>query len=340
MSSNNPFAAQNPFAAGGFGGGYAQPQYHTGPAAAGAASAPGTGRGHGGGAPSGPLVYDVTEADFETAVLDRSMDVPVLLDCWAPWCGPCRSLGPILEKLAAAYGGRFVLAKLDTDQAPNIAGALRIRSIPLVMLFVGGQPVGQFVGAQPEGQIRAFLDKHLGPAEPQASPIDALREQAAAAATPEDAEALLIHGLRMDPRHPGLLLDLADRLSQRGALDDAERMLQQLPAEARDERAATIAKRIELARHRPEGDPRALAARILENPRDFEARYALGALHMHAGDWRAAFDALLKIVLRDKSTAEDGWRQKARRQLVEWFAVCPDAEAVSHGRRYLGMYLN
>ena len=90
--------------------------------------------------------FDVTEADFEAAVLERSMQVPVLLDCWAPWCGPCRSLGPVLEKLAQAYGGQFLLAKLNTDEAPQISAALQIRSIPLVVLFFGGRPVDQFTG--------------------------------------------------------------------------------------------------------------------------------------------------------------------------------------------------
>jgi thioredoxin len=115
-------------------------------------------------APGAPaLSFDVTEANFEAAVLERSLQVPVLLDCWAPWCGPCKSLGPVLEKLVQAYGGRFVLAKLDTDRAPQLSAALQIRSIPLVVLFVGGQMVDQFTGALPEGQLRAFLDKHLPP---------------------------------------------------------------------------------------------------------------------------------------------------------------------------------
>ena len=107
------------------------------------------------GLPGDALSFDVTEADFEHSVLERSLQVPVLLDCWAPWCGPCRALGPLLEKLARDYGGQFVLAKLDTDKAPQISAALRIRSIPLVVLFIGGQVVDQFTGALPEGQIRA-----------------------------------------------------------------------------------------------------------------------------------------------------------------------------------------
>jgi len=142
------------------------------------------------------LSFDVTEADFRQTVLERSLDVPVLLDCWAPWCGPCRNLKPILEKLVQDYGGRFVLAKLNTDEAPQISAALQIRSIPLVVLFVGGRPVDQFMGALPEGQVRAFLDKHIGE---QVSEVDALRAEAAEATDPQHAEMLLSEALRLEP---------------------------------------------------------------------------------------------------------------------------------------------
>jgi putative thioredoxin len=283
------------------------------------------------------LSYDVTEMDFEAAVLDRSLEVPVLLDCWAPWCGPCRALGPTLEKLVAAYGGRFVLAKLNTDEAPQIAAALRMRSIPLVVLFVGGRPVDQFVGALPEGQIRQFLDKHLP--EPQGSPTEQLREQAAAAATPEEAEGLLREALALDPDHPELPLDLADRLLARGEIAEAAAVLAGVPAAARGERHAALLKRVEMAQNRPPGDAAELAARIAANGRDFEARFQLAALQMFQADYAAAFDQLLEVVLRDKAEGRPD-RERARLQLIEWFGVCPDAEAVSRGRRYLGMYLN
>ncbi len=286
--------------------------------------------------PADALTFDVSEADFEAAVLERSLQVPVLLDCWAPWCGPCRSLGPVLEKLAREYGGQFVLAKLNTDAAPQVSAALRVRSIPLVMLFIGGQPVDQFVGALPEGQVRAFLDKHL---QPQASPVDELRAEAAKAEDAGQAEALLLEALALDPGHVEATLDLAERLIARNALDDAQSRLNGVATAERTERHAALVKRIELARHRPQGDARALAARIAANPRDFEARFALAALHAYAGDFHAAFDELLEVVMRDKAEGRPE-REKARAQLVEWFAVCPDAEAVSRGRRYLGMYLN
>jgi putative thioredoxin len=279
------------------------------------------------------LSFDVTEADFRQTVLERSLDVPVLLDCWAPWCGPCRNLKPILEKLAKEYGGRFVLAKLNTDEAPQISAALQIRSIPLVVLFVGGRPVDQFMGALPEGQVRAFLDKHIGE---QVNEVDALRAEAAESPDPQHAEMLLSEALRLEPDNAEVLLDLATRWIERDEFDGAEKLLAKLPADQGGDRRAALLKRIELARNRPAGDPAELAARIAANPKDFEARFALAALQVYAGDFNAAFDQLLEVVLRDKAE----WREKARLQLVEWFTLCTDSDAVSRGRRYLGMYLN
>ncbi|MBK9361540.1 MAG: tetratricopeptide repeat protein [Rubrivivax sp.] len=279
------------------------------------------------------LSFDVTDADFETAVIERSMQVPVLLDCWAPWCGPCKSLKPVLEKLVQAYGGQFVLAKLNSDECPGVAQALQLRSIPHVFLIKGGQLVDQFTGALPEGQVRAFLDKHV---KPQVSPVDELREQAASAPDGALAEALLRQALAMQPGHVEATLDLAERVIARGALDDAQALLDRVAEGSRNDRHAALAKRIELARNKPQGDPAALAARIAANAKDFEARFALAAIQVYEGDFNAAFDQLLEVVLRDKAD----WREKARAQLVEWFGVCGDAEAVSRGRRYLGMYLN
>lgn len=279
------------------------------------------------------LSFDVSDADFETAVIERSLQVPVLLDCWAPWCGPCKSLKPVLEKLVQDYGGQFVLAKLNSDECPGVAQALQLRSIPHVFLIKGGQLVDQFTGALPEGQVRAFLDKHL---KAPADPVDELREQAAAAPDAALAEALLRQALAMKPGHLEATLDLAERVIARGALDDAQALLDRVAEAARNDRHAALAKRIQLARNRPAGDATALAARIAANPKDFDARFALAAFRAWEGKFDAAFDELLEVVLRDKAE----WREKARLQLIEWFALCTDADAVSRGRRYLGMYLN
>ncbi|MBL8342219.1 MAG: tetratricopeptide repeat protein [Rubrivivax sp.] len=293
--------------------------------------------------PAGPaaaeLVFDVTEADFEALVLERSLDVPVLLDCWAPWCGPCRSLGPVLERVVQSLGGRVLLAKINTDEAPTISAALGIRSIPLVVLFAGGRPVDKFVGALPEGQIRQFLDKHLGKLPGGASPVDELRlaaAQADEAGQPDEAEALLQEVLAVEPRHAATLMDLAERHIARAELDAAQPLLDAVAAEARGDRHPALSKRIELARNRPAGNAAEFRARIAANPKDFEARFGLAALQVYEGDFSAAFDQLLEVVLRDKGEH----RERARTQLVEWFGACGDAEAVNRGRRYLGMYLN
>ena len=258
------------------------------------------------------LSYDVTDADFEAAVLERSLDVPVLLDCWAPWCGPCRALGPLLDKLVQAYGGRFVLAKLNTDESPQVAQAMGIRSIPQVTLFIGGRPVDQFMGALPEGQVRAFLDRHLGP--------DTI-----------DAEATQVGASELDP------LDEAAALIADGDLAAAQALLDSLPADTRSPRHQQLQAQLKLmTAAAPPGNEAELVQRIAANKKDFDARFQLAALQVHRGDFQAAFEQLLEVVLRDKGEA----REKARLQLVEWFEACPDPEVVSQGRRYLGMYLN
>ena len=322
----NPFAAHNPYAS----GPGTQAAYTTtpvAPAAMAAASPMGS---------AADWVYDVTEADIQTRVLERSMQVPVLLDCWAPWCGPCKSLGPMLERITEAYGGAFELAKINTDEAPNISAALRIRSIPLVVLFIGGKPVDQFTGALPEGQIRAFLDKHL---QPPGDPMEEIRAEAAAA-EPEVAESLLQEALGMVPGHPDATADLAERWLARGApLPEVTALLDAVPAEARGDRDASLRKRLQILGNRPAGDPKTLAARIEINGKDFDARFALAALQVFEGQFAAAFDNLLEVVLRDKAEGKPD-RERARKQLIDWFDACPDAEAVSRGRRYLGMYLN
>jgi putative thioredoxin len=247
----------------------------------------------------------------------------------------------VLEKVVNSLKGAVVLAKLNSDDNPELAAALRLRSIPQVFLLKGGRVVDQFTGALPEGQVREFLSRHLGADAPGAEgaeapdPIALLREEAKAA-TDQEAIHLLREGLAYEPGHLEMTLDLAERLINLGEHEAAAQALDGVKPDARNERHATLVRRIELAKNRPQGDPKALAARIAANARDFEARFALAAIQASDGDFKNAFDQLLEVVLRDKGE----WREKARLQLVEWFALCGDAEVVSQGRRYLGMYLN
>lgn len=280
--------------------------------------------------PASAYSIDVTDADFETTVLQRSLDVPVLLDCWAAWCGPCRSLKPVLEKLAEAYQGRFVLAKLDTDANPQVAALLGLRSIPLVVLFKDGQPVDQFMGALPEGQVRAFLDAHLKPptAAEQA-------RRAALQAAPDEAEPLLRRALELAPDDAELLTALAERL-EASRPDEARALVEGIPEPLRDDAQRALLARLDLAAQRPTGDETALRARLAADARDHPARFDLAALLAHRGDFAAAFDELLEVVLRDKGEQ----REAARARMVEWFGLCRDAAVVDRARRRLSMYLN
>jgi putative thioredoxin len=258
-------------------------------------------------APAGELSFDVLDADFEARVIERSFQVPVLLDCWAPWCGPCKQLKPLLEKLVQAYEGRFVLAKLNSDECPQIAGLLGLRSIPHVLLFKDGRPVDQFTGALPESRIRAFLDAHVQPPSPARQLWrDALAE-------PDHARAveLLTNAQALDPQEPGIARALAERQAALKAQQDFEAL-------------------------RPAGDPAALRARLDANPKDHAARFDLAALLAHDGDFAAAFEQLLEVVLRDKAEH----REAARARMVEWFGLCPDPAVTDRAQRRLAMYLN
>lgn len=263
-------------------------------------------------------MIDITLQNFEADLIAASMRQPVLLDIWAPWCGPCKSLGPILEKLEADYGGRFVLAKLNSDEVPEIAGQLSqmfgVRSIPFCVMFSQGQPVDGFVGAIPEAQIREFLDKHV----PTADALEAEAEVAEAEdllASGGDADAALNklqEAVATDPANDVARLDYLKLLLQRAPSEPArvaqarnafEPVATKVLADARFAAVEHWLKAAEAAPHARA--PQALAAAVAANKRDFEARFEIAQCLLAAGDFTAAMDELLEILMRDKAWNQD-----------------------------------
>jgi putative thioredoxin len=249
-------------------------------------------------------VTDVTDATFATEVIAQSRTRPVVVDFWAPWCGPCRVLGPIIEKIAAEFGDDVALAKLNTDENPQTAMQYRIQGIPAVKAFVNGQVAAEFTGALPEPQVRRFFEQ-LAP-----SPAEkAAREAAALAARdPAEAERRFRAVLQTDPNNADAVVGLARILLSRGEQDEATRLLDRTPG---DRRAKVMKHRVFLdgfaQRHAGEdieGDARA-------NPKDPRARYRLGVLLAAREQYEAALDELLESVRLDRSFAEGAARKAA-----------------------------
>jgi putative thioredoxin len=261
-------------------------------------------------------MIDVTIQNFEAELIQASMQQPVLLDIWAPWCGPCKALGPLLEKLEVAYAGRFKLAKLNSDEQPEIAGQLSqafgVRSIPFCVLFDQGQPIDGFVGALPESQIRAFLDKHV----PTVDELEAEAEvqEAEAMIAEGDADAALAklqQAVAIDPGNDDARFDYVKLLLEGGALAQAEAAFEPVA------KNAATSPRLEALSHwiaaqRSAASARedvALLAVIGENKRDFQARFELAQKHFAAGRFTQAMDELLEIVMRDKAWNSDAARK-------------------------------
>jgi len=281
-----------------------------------------------------PHVFDVTLERFEAEVLLKSKDVPVLVDFWATWCGPCKTLGPILEKLAAEYQGAFLLAKVDVDKEQQLAGYFQIRSVPTVMLLKGGQIVDGFPGALPEGQLKQFLAQHgITPAEP-AAPAEA------AEAPPVDPEAEVIrlrHAVADAPDDGALKLDLVLALLKVGAASEAEGLLDALPANlATDDRAVKARARLGFAALLKDAPPVAvLEQAIAANPDDLRARHLLGARHLVEGDSDAGLAQFLEMLKRNRGF-EDGLPKKA---LIDAFRVVEDEDLVGAYRRKMASVL-
>lgn len=261
-------------------------------------------------------MMDVTIQNFEAEVIEASMTTPVLVDFWAPWCGPCKSLGPVLEKVEAAYEGRFKLVKIDSDQEQQLAQAFGIKSIPTCVLLKNGQPVDGFMGALPEGQVKQFLDKHL-PAEGELQAQAAAEEaqQHLQAGDADSARTALEQALATDPGNDDARFDLIKLLIGEGELAEAAALLaptmSRIPVPLRFEAQTQWLNALEFVTTDPRGqwDLDQFDALIAQNKRDFEARFAKSRLLIAIGQWEAAMDELLEIIMRDKKWDDEAPRK-------------------------------
>lgn len=281
-----------------------------------------------------PHVFDATTERFQQDVLEKSLQVPVLIDFWADWCQPCKTLGPILEKLAGEYHGAFVLAKVDVEAEQQLGAAFQIRSIPTVYLMKDGQLVDGFAEALPEGAVREFL-RHHG-IEPGA----AAEEPAPAEAAPVDPHAEVVRLRRESaeqPDKPELKLDLALALLATGAEAESEQLLDALPANlATDDRSVRARAKLGFLKVVREAPPAAtLEAALAAAPEDSQARYLLGARLIAAGQDQAGLDQLIELLRRDRGF-QDGLPRKA---LIDAFRVVADEDLVGTYRRKMSALL-
>jgi putative thioredoxin len=274
--------------------------------------------------------FDATTATFDQDVLERSKTVPVLVDFWAPWCAPCRVLKPILEKLAVEFDGRFALAKVNTDENPEVATRYGVRGIPNVKAFVDGELVDEFTGALPESGVRGFLEG-LVPSE-----SEKLRRAAAAALARGDAptaEAALRDAIALDPANSAARIDLAGLLVARDDYAGAETQLAEVPDDARDDHANAIAAKVALwKRGQSLPDLATLKAQVDARPEDLDARLGYADRLAADGRFRAALDELIEVVRRDRGER----RERARKSVLALFGLAADQpDLVGEYRRKL-----
>ncbi|MGO7907448.1 thioredoxin [Rhizobium leguminosarum] len=274
-------------------------------------------------ATAGSYITETTTANFAKDVIEESRKQPVLVDFWAPWCGPCKQLTPVLEKVINEAKGRVRLVKMNIDDHPSIAGQLGIQSIPAVIAFVNGRPADGFMGAVPESQIQQFIDRIAGPAgADEAAEIEAVLAEAAellAAGNINEAAQLYGAVMQADPENAKALAGMAECMIAANQHQRAREILTELPEElAKDAGIQAVLMKLEqIEEARKLGDPVALERELAANPDDHEARLKLAKIRNVEGRRDEAADHLLLIMRKDRAFDDDG----ARRQLLQFFEV-------------------
>jgi len=280
-------------------------------------------------------VVATNQAAFETDVIEASMHMPVLVDFWAPWCGPCRTLMPMLERVVNSMNGTVKLAKVNTDEEQMLAQTFGIRSLPTVVLFKGGKPVDGFMGAQPEGVVRTLLAKHAA-AAPQAEP-EIADEITPEALDLEEQIADLTAKARAEPDKEEHRVELADLLVQTGDIEQAKALLKALSALAEGDAAKRVRARLHFAAVLDDA-PNAVELQdaIAKDGKNLQARHHLAVRFLMAGQAQAAMEQWLTIVKTDRSFDND----VGRRSLLDAFRLVPDADLVSDVRKKMSAALN
>ncbi|QCK88598.1 thioredoxin [Phreatobacter aquaticus] len=285
------------------------------------------------------LIKDTTTRDFVKDVIEESKNQPVLVDFWATWCGPCKQLTPVLEKVVKAFKGKVKLVKMDIDKYPEVAGQLGIQSIPAIVAFDKGQGIDGFMGALPESQVTAFIEKLAGgKAGPDMTEALAAADAALVEGDAPGAAGIYAQVLGVEPDNLHALAGLARCAIETGELEQAKAILEQVPAGKENDKAVVAAKAaLELAEQAADLGPiHELEHKLVANPADHQARFDLAVALNGAGRRDEAADHLLDIFKRDRTWNDDG----ARKQLVQFFeAWGPMDEATLAGRRKLSSLL-